>query len=113
MLTDMPDNPFSQLAFKELHLFPRALFVFGGICIISGIVRAEGTTIFLGLALFFGAIGINILYDLRRAQASDSERPKVELRWMKGFYRAAFAMGVLAFLLFLYVFAKDLGYLTR
>jgi hypothetical protein len=108
----MPDSPFSQLAFKELHLFPRALFVFGGICIVSGIVRAERTDILLGLALFFGAIGINILYDLRRAQAaSDSERSVVELRWMKGFYRTVFAMGVLAFLLLLYVFAKDLGYL--
>jgi hypothetical protein len=109
----MPDNPFSQLAFKELHLFPRALFVLGGMWMIDGIVRVEGTTIFLGLALFFGAIGINILYDLQRAQASDSERTKVEFRWMKGFHRTAFAMGVLAFLLFLSVLAKDLGYLTK
>ncbi len=88
----MPDNPFTQLTFKELHLFPRALFVFGVGCIAEGMIRQEPLTISLGIACFFGAVGINILYDLRRSKGDEAIRIRTEKRWMRGFCVAAFVL---------------------
>jgi 4-hydroxybenzoate polyprenyltransferase len=88
----MPDNPFAQLTFKELHLFPRALFVFGVGCIAEGMIRPEPPAVCLGIACFFGAVGINILYDLRRSKGDEAIRIRTEKRWMRGFCATAFIL---------------------
>ncbi|MFZ0869079.1 MAG: hypothetical protein WAU76_10570 [Candidatus Sulfotelmatobacter sp.] len=107
----MPDNLTSQLTFKELHLFPRVVFALGGVSIVAGIVRAEGLNISLGVAMLFGAIGVNIVYDLRRGQTSDEgKKREIEVRWMRGFYRTAFTIAFLALVGFAIILTRALGW---
>lgn len=98
----MSENPFSQLTFKELHLFPRALFLLGLLALIEGMIRKDRFDVDFGMIFFFGSIGINILYDLKRGKSDEMQRIKTERIWMWGFCMAAFVLTALAIWLGVY-----------
>jgi hypothetical protein len=87
---------FGSLTFKELHLFPRAVFALGAVILAYGIVRDKPAHFFSGLALFFGAIGINILYDLHRTKTG-KDTSAIEKKWLIGFCAASFLVVAIAF----------------
>ena len=92
----MADNPISQFTFKELHLFPRSLFALGVFLIGFGTIKSDPMSSGVGLALYFGAIGVNILYYLRRAKPDEATRIHIEKRWMRGFCGVALILCFLA-----------------
>lgn len=100
----MADSLISQLTFKELHLLPRAVFALGAFMIVWGQVKNEPLDSLMGFVFFFGAIAVNILYDLRRSRGDEETKNKTERRWLYGFCLAAFlfaALGVFGFIVIL------------
>lgn len=98
MLPVMADDLISQLTFKELHLFPRAVFGLGVFLIVYGTYHSDANSILSGVFLFFGSIGINILFDLKRAPLDKTGREALEKKWLTWFYRISFSVAGLFFI---------------
>jgi hypothetical protein len=82
-----PEGANSPWHFRELHLLPRVVFAIGAILFVISLNTKESALAFLGLALVFTAVGLNLLYDALHA-------PRV---WKSGIVQGIVMVGCAVF----------------